>query len=205
MATAQDVINEWAADAEQKQNLVKTRSGLLLRWLNQGQLRFANQSEILRAEWKPSVGSTGIITLPTDFLYEFPDRVKRETTATSDYYLRKVDFPIANARSWSGLTAYSIWNGSLYIWAPSSCNPNLPYVRKPTVLTTMASDLEIPTEFHETLLEYMDIRWDRDQVGKTKYPEFKAELEAWDQQARADGNRWKVRDDKSPVMRSNFF
>lgn len=205
MATALDVVNEWAADSEKKQDIVKTRSGLLLRWLNQGQLRYAEKAECLRSVWTPTITSSGNIALPTDFIYEFADRVKRDTSMVTDYFLKKIDFQIANARAWSGLTAYSIFNGTLYVWAPGAATPSIPYCRKPTVLTTLSSDsLEIPTEFHSALVEYMDLRWDRDMAGGN-YSTYSAMLKDWDMTARSQGTVWKLRNDRVPVLRSNFF
>lgn len=203
MASAQDIVNEWAADSEEKLRLLKTRSGLGLRWLNQAQLRYVERAECLRDVWNPTITSSGNISLPSDFMYEFSDRVKRDVNSTSDYYLRKVDYPIAFARSWSGLTAYSIYNGSFYIWAAGAATPSIPYVKKPAIITTLSSaSLEIPTEFQHRLVDYMDAMWLR---YKGDVVSARGLMEDFFRKSKTDGVTWRLRYDKSPIIRSNFF
>lgn len=204
MATAQDIINEWASDSEEKQALVKTRSGLPLRWINQGQLRYVEKGQVLRDIWLPNITSTGNIALPTDFLYEFPDRVKRNASATVDIFLKKLDLPVAQARYFSGLYYYSIWKGSFYVWSAQAATPSVPYVRKPTILSSIASDLEIPTEFQMNLLPFIEAKYLYSKK-EMPYAEYAQAMEHFDIQANNDGLSWRTRNDVIPTMRPNWF
>lgn len=204
MATAQDIINEWAADDDEKQRLVKIRSGLPLRWLSQGQIRYSEKSLLLRSVWNPTVPSTGLIALPPDFLYEFPDRVKRNVNATTDIFLKKIDYYLAYARYFSGLLFYSIYGGNFYVWAPQAATPSVPYVRKAAVLTTAAVDLEIPTEYQANLIPYLEMKYLR-LAKEISIADFLAMQKNFDMQAADDGIAFRRHMDSQPTMRGSFF
>ena len=205
MATALDVINEWGLGDDEKQETIKTHSGLVLRLLNQSQLRYVEKSQCLRSVWTPTITSTGNIALPTDFLYEIPDRVKRNTNNTTDIFLSKIDYAVANARYFSGLYYYSIFNGSFYVWSAQAATPSVPYVRKPTIITALTTaDLEIPTEFHHNLAPYIEAQWlySKKQIS---YAEKLAIEKNFDLQANNDGLSFRTRNDKVPSVRGSFF
>jgi hypothetical protein len=201
MATVQNVVNEWASDDEAKRLLTKTHSGLILRWLNEGQLRFADLSEMNRNTWTPTITSSGSIALPTDFLREFPDSVQA-VVSTTGTPLFKVDYSFARQTSWNTLTAYSIYDGSFYIWAAGAATPSITYVAKPTALTTLSSDsFEIPTEFHRAFVDYLEAKW----LYRNKtvsYGDYKAMLQDFDNQARSAGVYFMQRQDSLMKTRS---
>jgi len=201
VATALDIINEWAADIEEKQTVGK---GLRLRWLNQAQLRYAARSEMLRSEWQPTVPASGNIALVTDFLREFPYLVKREVGETLKYPLLKIDYWKAiNLTFVTVSTHYSIFNGKLYVWAPGALTPSIPYVKKPAVITDLdTSNLEIPSEFHYQLIPYLDAKFER-YKGRMSFVEEASFLQNFDQQAGLDGYRFRQRQDDAPRMRAS--
>lgn len=204
MATVQNVVNEWASDDEDKRLLVETHGGLILRWLNEGQLRYAEKSEILRSTWTPTITSSGNIALPADFIREFPDRVQA-VSGTTGTPLFKVEYPLAIQDTWNTLTAYSIYNNTFYIWAAGAATPAVYYVKKPTALTTLSSDdFGIPTEFHRTMIDYLEAKW----LYRNKtvsYGDYKSMLSEFDNQAKTDGLQFLQRNDALLMMRSFRF
>lgn len=203
MGTTLDIVNEWASDSEEKQTTVKARSGLVLRWINQAQLRYANKSELLRAEWQPTITSTGNIALPSDFLREFPDAVKYSSTSTVNPPLIKIDYWQAVNINFSGsITHYSIFNGSFYVWAAGALSPSIPYVKKPTIITALTSaDLSLPTEFQHDLIPYLDIMWEKSK-GQLSLADQLGLMREFDSQAGLSGLKFKMRQDGMPMMRS---
>lgn len=202
MATALDILNEWAADSEEKQTLLKVRSGLPLRWLNQGQLRFADKSECLRGEWQPTITSSGNIALPSDFIREYPDLIKFDVGSATNPPLIKIDYWEAINITFSTTSHYSIFNGSLYVWSAGALTPSIPYVKKPATLTTIASDsLTIPTEFQHELIPYLDMMWDA-YKGKLAAIDKSMLLKDFDNSARSCGITFLVRQNNSPRVRT---
>lgn len=202
MGTTLDIVNEWAADNEEKQLLVKTRSGLPLRWINQGQLRYADKSEMLRAVWNPTITSTGNIALVSGFLREFPDLVKYNVSSTTNLPLIKIDYWEAINVDFSTTTHYSIHNGSFYVWSAGALTPSITYIKRPTIMTNILTEsLEIPLEFQHNLILYLDIMFDGSK-GTINSIDKHVLLKTFDQQAGLDGLKFRQRNDSSPVMRS---
>jgi hypothetical protein len=131
MASAATVLGEWASLEPEKEALYAQTPSLLLRWLNEAQLRFCSKSEILQGVWSPSVGETGIIALPSDFLRELVGRVKASdnTNVPKGQYQ---DLQFAN-----GLIpkTYCIWNNNLYLFPIGSGTLTVPYIKKPALIT----------------------------------------------------------------------
>lgn len=206
MATAADVTNEWAADSEAKQLLIKTRSGLVLRWLNQGQLRFADLSEMLKGEWQPTVTASGNIALPADFLREYPGRVKYDLNSTVNAPLIKIDYQDAINLDFTGdTTHYSIFNVKLYVWAAGALTPSIPYIKKPVALTTLASDdLGLSTEFHYEIIAYLDAMWAA-YNKEISFADKNMMLKDFDSKAREHGLKFLVRQGGALRTRSQGF
>lgn len=202
MGTFAQVIEDWAEGQPKKAELKVQYPGVVLRWLNEGQLRYCDRSEILNDVWVPT-SFTGSAALPSDFLREVKDRVKWSSTK----FLFQVDHPTAliHEEDFSGTNFYSIWEGTFYVWAASSGDPEVPYYKKPSVVAIAniaTADLEIPTEFQHNLLTYLDSMFQRrenDIVGSTQL------LKIFDSQAREDGLLLKQRREPVPVMRSSRF
>lgn len=203
MGTTLDIVNEWASDSEEKQEVLKTRSGWALRILNQAQLRYADKSELIRGTWSPTITSTGNIALPSDFLREYPDAVKYSSTSTVNPPLIKIDYWQAVNITFTGITThYSIFGGNLYVWAAGALTPSVIYIKKPAAITTFTStDLEIPTEFQHNLIQYLEIMWEKSK-GKLSLPDQMVLLKQFDNQAGLDGLRLRMRQDDIPRMRS---
>lgn len=203
MGTTLDIVNEWASDSEEKQTILKTRSGWALRLLNQAQLRYADKSELIRGSWTPTITSTGSIAIPTDFIREYPDSVKYSSTSTVNPPLIKIDYWKAVNINFTGATThYSIFNGTFYVWAAGALTPSVTYVKKPAILTTFTStDLEIPTEFQCNLIPYLDIFWEKSK-GKLSLGDQLILLKEFDNQAGLDGLKLRTRQDDIPRTRS---
>lgn len=201
MASFAAVLQDWAEGEPDKRKLYAQYQGLVLRWMNEAQLRYCDKSEMLQAVWSATVTS-GSASLPADFLREIQDRVKWDTST----YLVKIDYPTANLVSTFTTTQYySIWNGSLYVWASASGSPTVPYIKKPAVVAIAnigTTSLEIPTEYHHNLLLYLDAWYSR-RLGK--FAESKQLLTIADNQARQDGIEFHLRRDPPPVMKSSRF
>ena len=118
MASAKNVISDWTADQGERFVLFGMAKGLVLRWLNEAQLRFASKSEILRSVWEPSLDSEGWADLPDDFLREVPDRVKWDTDTT----LAKVVYAdiLQESDDLSGTYYYAIHDGRFYVFTAAS-------------------------------------------------------------------------------------
>ena len=180
MGSVLETINLWASN-DTRLKFLQRNQPMVLKWFNQAQLRFADQAVTLRDIWTPSIPSSGYISLPTNFLREFKDRIKR---SSGDYVpLQKMKYEDANLVPFSGLTHYSIYNDTFYVWGAMSCNPIIPYVIKPTVITFAnfkTSDLEIDSKYQDNIVFYMDACYIRSQDGVANTMEAKAMMEAFE-------------------------
>lgn len=202
MGQVRNIIEEWCAGNPEKEEFYAQRPGLVLRWINEGQLRYASNSEILRGTWSPTTASDGSIALPTDFLREFPDRVKY-----TDYvYLRKISYADAKIMIWSTTTHYSIFGETLYIFSPVAATLTIPYIKRPSTIVianinTADFDSALPPEFDHTLRLYLDA-----QFAGTKDTGNRLQLEsAFDEQSEQDGFKYIKRHDPVPQIRPSLF
>ena len=156
MGTVANILEDWSQSSPAKASIYASEQGVVVRWLNEAQLQFADRSECLRDVWEPTITSTGNIALPSDFLREIKDRVKWDSTR----YLRQIDYPTANlVDSWSDTSHYSIWGGTFYVWGTAAGSPEIPYIKKPTAITVStvsSASLEIPTEHQFILKLYLN-------------------------------------------------
>lgn len=200
MATRQDIINEWVWDSPEKQELVKTSPDFILRWTNQGELRFADKSEILRGIWTPTTASDGSVVLPSDFLREFPDRVKYLIDRAP---LTKMNYEEAILTTFSTLVSYAIFNGTFYVFGPQAISLTIPYIKKPAVITSIGTtDNPFPTEYHKTMITFYDAMWLKE---KGDMAGARVLLQEFDDEANANGMSFYLRNYPHPRMRSNWF
>lgn len=161
MGTVANILEDWASSDPQKMSLYVNEKGVMVRWLNEAQLQFSDRSECLRGVWEPTITSTGSVALPSDFLREIKNRVKWD----SNTYLTQIDYPTANLVStWSGTSYYSIWGSTFYVWEAAAGSPEIPYIKKPTAITTSTvstADLDLFTEHHGSLMLYFDSMYAR--------------------------------------------
>lgn len=204
MGTFANVLQDWSSVSEDKATAYISTPGLLVRWLNEGQLRFVNESEVLRGSWSATVTS-GTATLPSDFLREIADRV----SWAANQPLTKIDYPTAyilNASSaFTSTDYYSIWGETFYVWGSDSGTPTIPYIKKPAVITTSnytTSDLDLPTEFHHALLTFLDAMWLREKGDVSGY---QALLKEFMMSAINAGQKYRERRDPVAKMRSNRY
>lgn len=199
MSAVQSVLEDWVAGESDKYVIYPAKQDIALRWLNEGQLRFCDRSEMLRSVWSPTIDATGIISLPSDFLREIKDLVKW----APNWPLWEMDYPKASLLTFSSPRYYSIWGNKMYIWAPAAGSPTIPYMRKPRVLTSDKNDdLEIPTEYQNALTYYLESKWlkrNKDVAGSL------AMLRTFDQMADEAAARYRARRDPVPMMRGSFF
>jgi hypothetical protein len=204
MGTLLTVIQEWYSDDDEKETLYKQMPELVLRWINEGQLRFCDKSEILQGLWEPTVSSTGVVARPTDFLREYQNRVKWTTNHSLVNMAYQDAIHLTNV---SDQLYYSIFNGNFYVWAAAAGTPDIPYVKKPEVVVSTAdahktAALEIPTEDHHTLIQYLDARFLR---KKGDYKNYMALLNWFDAYANACGSKFRSRRDPPPTTISRRF
>jgi len=196
MATAQDVLNDWAGEDGERYIIFHKNKGLVLRWLNEAQLRFCDLSEIFRGVWSPIISSDGVVSLPDDFLREVPHTIKWAV----DTPLTKIDYAVANLTTFSGTYFYSIWGGKFYVWTPAEGTPSIPYFKKPSTITnaTLANDdLEIPTEYHSDVLAFLEAKYQQ-RLGD--YGQYLALMSRFDGEARRAGVKYASRNDPVPFM-----
>lgn len=201
MGTAHDLIGTWAADSEEKIGLNSRNPELVLRWLNEAQLRFADLSECLRGVWNPDIFDDGIVDLPEDFLREYVNRIRW----TSYVILRKGDYATLRATPLTVTNWYAIYGGKFYVFAPSAGTPEIAYVRKPESISLTSlntSDLEIPTEYQLDLLTFLDAMWEGRKGNAAQRLAF---LEMFNQKANAAGIKFSGRDDAPPTMRGGLW
>lgn len=201
MGSFANILQDWASVNEAKNELYIGRPELLLRWLNEAQLRYCSKSEMVRGVWEPTITSSGNISLPSDFLREIKDRVKW----ADNEYLIQIDHPSAIIMDFTGTHYYSIWADTFYVWGAAAGNPEIPYIKKPTVVAIGnigTASLEIPTEFHSTLLTYLDAMYERERGNIAGY---RALINVFDEQAREEGVEYRGRRDPVPVMRGTMF
>ncbi len=200
MASAKAIISDWSSDEGERFVLATTKRGVVMRWLNQAQLRFAEISQVLQGVWEPLLDSTGSEALPDDWLREIPDRVQW----TTGFYLIKGDYPTLSIANLSTTCYYAIWQGNLYVFSASSGSPTIPYYRKPEEIKDAqfaTASLEIPTEYQHNLSLFMDAMWER-RNGNTEA--YLVLIDKFDQRARDAGidnlNRRQV-----PQMRASVL
>jgi hypothetical protein len=198
MASALSVTMDWISISPEKQNFYRDNKELVLRWINEAQLRFVNKSEILCGVWSPTIDSSGYIDLPSDFLKAFKDRVK-----LGEYPLMEMNYHDAIFQDFVGVEAYSVYNGKFYVWGAGACSPTIPYLKKPIVITNLLTeDLEIPTEYHNNLIDYLDALWSR---KKEDYQGHLGLRTNFDNLALQAGVETRGRTNAVPIMRSSRF
>ena len=167
--TAFDVVQEWAGVQGPRHDLYIQHPGLVLRWLNQSQLRFVDKSECLKSTWTPSLDSSGYKSLPDDFLrIAGPLGVQWDT----DEFLTKEDYAKLNGLTLTDTEHYAIHDGKFYVFAATSGTPVIVYIKKPEELLLtnyLNSDLDIPEEYHQDLIVYMDAMYARHMGDVAQY------------------------------------
>lgn len=200
MASVLNILGDWSAGSPERERLFGMNKGLVLRWLNEGQLRFADKSEVLRGLWSPTIGSDGEATLPEDFLRLIRNGIKWD----SDTLLAEIPYSDAAVQTFSATEFYSIWGGKLYVWAAAEGSPTIPYIKKPdeiTIGSISSAELDIPTEYHHELLGFLDAMWARNQGQADGY---RVLLNVFDQTAVGAGMRFASRSDVIPRMKRGW-
>lgn len=155
MATIKNLLEDWVSFDDERLDVYSHEQGVITRWINQAQLMFADKSECIRGIWTPTLSSSGSVALPSDFLRAVKDRVKWST----NWYLREIDYPSANIMTFGSVAYYSVWGDTFYVWNGGNGTPTIPYIKKPTAITTSTiatADFEIPTEYHQHLFLFLD-------------------------------------------------
>ena len=201
MATVANVVEDWCSGDSDRTAILATELGVIVRWVNEAQLRFADKTETVRSIWQPSIPSNGQIALPTDFIRE----VKNLIMWTTNWRLLQIDYPLAQMLLFSAPQYYSIWNGTFYVWSPTAGTPNICYIQKPTAITTTTyatASLQIPTEYQHTLFLYFDsmnARRQKDYAGSGVL------LKQFDQECNEIYSQYKGHVDPVPMVNGSFF
>lgn len=214
MGTAANVLEDWASSEPEKITLYNSQKGIILRWLNEAQLRYAVRSECLRDVWSPTITSTGNIALPSNFIREIKDRVKLSDSVV----LTQLSFADARLFTFSGTNYYSIHAGTFYVWVAAACTPTIPYIKKPTAITTSTlatADLEIPTESQGNLFFYLDSMYSRipknvltrdgNSVSRNDIAGSIALLKQFDEEADREKFDYLYANEPTPITRSGLF
>jgi hypothetical protein len=202
MGSLLTVIEEWYTGDVERETVYKESPVLVLRWINEAQLRYCNHSEALQGTWSPTVPSNGIIALPADFLREYQNRVKWDESTM----LRNLPYEDAlNISSFNGVSFYSIYGGNFYVFEACAGSPTIPYIKKPAVVTTLlykTATLEIPTEDQNLLhifLDAMMLKKAKDHSGSLKLLEF------FDSKSNQAGSKFRTRRDPPRTTISRRF
>jgi hypothetical protein len=201
MATVADVIGDWTSEGGARHTLYGRVPGLVVGWINRAQLRFVHKSLCLRSVWEPTLDSDGYAVLPDNFIGVVKDRVKWDIHTT----LVEANYSDLLQTDWSSTTHYCVHDGKFYVFAPSAGSPQIPYYRKPdeiTIANRNSAYLEIPTEYHQDLLTFMDGMFQRHEGDIAGYSALMAEF---DRKAIEAGVRIQNRTDQVPVMRGGAF
>lgn len=191
MASAQNVVADWMGDGGERHNLASSRKSLVVRWLNEAQLRFADISECLRGVWTPTLDADGTAALPDDFLREIDGKVKWD----AETLLEKADYPTMQIASLGATCAYAIWGGSFYVFDAAAGEPTIPYIKKPLEITERqlaTASLEIPTEYHHDLIFFLDAMYAR---RNNDMPGYVAFLKQFNEVARMAHFKYGTRND----------
>lgn len=200
MGSVATLLQTWASDGGPRYELYGKNPGLVHRWLNDGQLRFSEKSEILHGVWQPIFPSSGKVSLPDDFLQFKGDTILWDSTT----YLPKVDYEVASIADLSSVECYSIHNGYMYVFAPTAGTPSIPYIRKPDDLlfaNIASDDLELPTEFQDRLILYLDAQMAR----RGNDPSWLALLDRFDGEAFQAGIKHRSRQSSVSFMRGGML
>lgn len=201
MATVQTTIDNWTSDGGERHATYGSVPGLVIQWLNDGQLRFAHKSGCLRSTWEPTLDSEGYCDLPDDFLKIVKDRVKWSSTQT----LIEGSYQDLIQRTMTSTTHYCVHEGKFYVFGASAGTPIVPYVKKPgtiTIANRTTAYLEIPSEYHTDLVLYLDAMFARKKGDTTGWLTL---LGAFDAKAMAAGMEISRRIDPVPMMRGGLF
>jgi hypothetical protein len=132
MASAATILADWASMDPEKEKLYATTPNLLVRWLNEAQLRFCDKSEILEETWNPTITSSGSIALPANFLREYI----YDVWWTSDRPMRKGLYSILSKSTVTYYNPmYAIYGNTFYVFPVSAGTPTIRYIKKPTLIT----------------------------------------------------------------------
>jgi len=162
MGQAINLLADWAALNPDRNKALEENIKVLARWLSDAQVRHAEISRCLQKTWTPSgFDSENKVQLPDDFV-----KIKEDClTWDSSTVLAIVPYEVLINQTITSPIVYSIHNGFLYIpGATSSSTPSIVYEYRPielTVTTIKTEDLELPAEFHKTLVLYLDAMWAR--------------------------------------------
>ena len=201
MATVQTTIDNWTSDGGERHTLYGSVPGLVIQWLNAAQLRFTHKSGCLRSTWEPTLDSEGYADLPEDFLKIVKDRVKWSSTQT----LIEGNYHDLIQRTMSSTTHYCVHEGKFYVFGPSAGSPVVPYVKKPntvTIANRTNAFLDIPSEYHEDLVLYLDAMFARRKGDVTGWI---ALLAAFDDKATKAGMEISRRIDPVPMMKGGLW
>jgi hypothetical protein len=175
---------------------------MVVSWLNDAQLKFSDQSEILRGVWEVTVGSDGKALLPDDFLREVIGRVSwndERFLGKSAYADLSNTFIVSSSTNW-----YALWGGYFYVFAPATGDAVVPYIRKTEEVLVgeyLSADLDIPTEYHIHLIDYLDAMWARNQDNLQMYSQL---MEKFEQKAKQAGMKNTIRIDAHNTRASRF-
>ena len=200
MGQALNLLADWAALNPAKNDALEKNVKVLARWLSDAQRRHIEISRCLQKTWTPIL-SDGRVVLPEDFI-----RIKEDTIFwENDITLTMIPYEIGLSAHITSPTAYSIHDGYLYIWgAADGDTAEIVYEYRSEELTETSIktlDLDIPIEFHRTLLLYLDMMWERTKDSGA----WLALNDKFTAEARDDGttnfeNRYGV-----PIMRGNWL
>ena len=199
--TVAAVCQDWCGGNPQRMSVYVEEPGVMARWISQAQSRFADKAECLRGVWTPTVPSTGIVALPANFGREIKDGIR---WGSSDR-LTQVNYTEANMATFSSTRYYSIWGSNFYVFSAAAGTLSIPYIKKPaeiTVGTLSTADLEIPTDYHRDLFNYLDAMFVRRSGDFASSTALMKEFDDSANNARLD---YAQKTDPVPRVRSGMF
>ena len=200
MATVQTTIDNWTSDGGERHATYGSVPGLVIQWLNDGQLRFAHKSMCLRSTWEVTLDAEGYADLPDDFLKISRDKVKWGTqTLIEGGYDALIQMTMIST------THYCVHEGKFFVFGPSAGTAIVPYVKKPNTITIAnrtTAFLDIPSEYHTDLVLYLDAMFAR---KNGDIPGWLSLITAFDDKATKAGMEISRRIDPVPMMKGGLW
>ena len=203
MARVADILAETGIEVDDAE-FYSIQIGLILHWFNRAQEDLSVEGEELQKELSlVSVDGTLSYSLPSDFLRELV--VKRGSDLTPVDRIKYEDGLVTSFAA-GAVRAYSIFNGSFYLWPTGDGSTyTIPYIKKPASITVSnykTANPDVSTQYDQAIVPYLLSRYWRVKGNKKLSNEFLAEYRVMRDETRR--RSWFLKN-PSPTLPSSWF